>query len=280
MKRFLTPWFINLTVVSTIVALLLMILIFVLGESERTLSAATVALVTATLILGFATLRLAQVAFDELDANRKDVHDQIAAAKDNVKAQIQAAREQNENTQRVAQRPLLVPANAPTNEVNKELWVKVGTNDQTTKPKLRIQNIGFGVATNVSCILMPPRGNGHGAYYASSFFPIPHNNTNIVDLQFVAAYLGFDNDDKLQEHELGPDSTQLDPPDGEYLFLCRITITYADIFHRKHASIFDLTNSGSWRSVAIEPDIKDDVDDLILKRAILREELSKQSPVQ
>ncbi len=43
----------------------------------------------------------------------------------------------------------------------------------------------------------------------------------------------------------------------------RITITYHDIFHRKHASIYDLVYGQKWQEVAFVDDIINDLDDLV-----------------
>jgi hypothetical protein len=45
--------------------------------------------------------------------------------------------------------------------------------------------------------------------------------------------------------------------------ICRITITYQDIFQRKHASIYDLIFGPKWQVVAFIDDIKNDLNDLV-----------------
>lgn len=53
------------------------------------------------------------------------------------------------------------------------------------------------------------------------------------------------------------------PKSGEPWYICRITITYQDIFHRKHASIYDLAFRQRWQVVALIDDILSDLDDLV-----------------
>jgi len=53
------------------------------------------------------------------------------------------------------------------------------------------------------------------------------------------------------------------PNSGEPWYICRITITYQDIFHRKHASIYDLAFLQRWQVVALIDDIVSDLDDLV-----------------
>jgi hypothetical protein len=45
--------------------------------------------------------------------------------------------------------------------------------------------------------------------------------------------------------------------------ICRMTITYHDIFHRKHASIYDLIFCQGWQQKAIIDDITNDLSDLV-----------------
>lgn len=47
--------------------------------------------------------------------------------------------------------------------------------------------------------------------------------------------------------------------------LCRVTITYEDIFHRNHASIYDLIYRQGWQVVALLDDIEHTLCDLITK---------------
>ena len=45
--------------------------------------------------------------------------------------------------------------------------------------------------------------------------------------------------------------------------ICRNTITYHDIFHRKHASIYNLIFRQGWQVVALLDNISNDLDDLV-----------------
>jgi len=45
--------------------------------------------------------------------------------------------------------------------------------------------------------------------------------------------------------------------------ICRLTVTYHDIFHRKHASIYNLIFRQGWQVVAMIDDIINDLDDLV-----------------
>jgi len=53
------------------------------------------------------------------------------------------------------------------------------------------------------------------------------------------------------------------PTSGKLWYICRVTITYHDIFHRKHTSIYDLAFQQRWQVVALIDDIENDLDDLV-----------------
>jgi hypothetical protein len=64
----------------------------------------------------------------------------------------------------------------------------------------------------------------------------------------------------MESYDLQP----LAPPNaGEPWYICRVTITYQDIFHRKHATIYDLAFRQRWQVVALIDDIRNDLDDLV-----------------
>ena len=53
------------------------------------------------------------------------------------------------------------------------------------------------------------------------------------------------------------------PSQTEPWCVCRVTITYHDIFHRKHASIYDLIFRQGWQVIAMIDDISKDLSDLV-----------------
>ena len=53
------------------------------------------------------------------------------------------------------------------------------------------------------------------------------------------------------------------PTPQEPRCICRVTITYEDIFHRKQASIYDLIFRQGWQVVALIDDIANDLGDLV-----------------
>ena len=70
---------------------------------------------------------------------------------------------------------------------------------------------------------------------------------------------------KSPEHKYtfnAPKQPLSSPNSGEPWYICRVTMTYQDIFHQKHASIYDLAFQQRWQVVALIDDIKNDLGDL------------------
>jgi len=71
--------------------------------------------------------------------------------------------------------------------------------------------------------------------------------------------------DHKQKYAFNAPKQPLESPNvsKERWCICRVTITYHDIFHRKHASIYDLIFRQGWQVVALLDDISNDLDDLV-----------------
>lgn len=70
---------------------------------------------------------------------------------------------------------------------------------------------------------------------------------------------------KSHEHKYAfnaPKQPVSSPNSGELWYICRVRITYHDIFHRKHASIYDLAFRQKWQVVALIDDTMNDLDNL------------------
>jgi len=71
---------------------------------------------------------------------------------------------------------------------------------------------------------------------------------------------------KNHEHKYtfnAPKQPLSSPNSGEPWYICRVTMTYQDIFHRKHTSIYDLAFQQRWQVVALIDDIRNDLGDLL-----------------
>jgi len=70
--------------------------------------------------------------------------------------------------------------------------------------------------------------------------------------------------DHKQKYSFNAPKHPLSPPtQKEPRCICRVTITYDDIFHRKHASIYDLIFRQGWQVVALLDDVISDLGDLV-----------------
>ena len=119
---------------------------------------------------------------------------------------------------------------------------------------------------------MPPTQNGSTPQY-SKHFPVPiyagESLSSAVPYSqyFTRGGTTFDGDDKIGEYSLcvpeerAPEQN-FNQSDRRDRCIARLTLTYHDIFGRKHASIFDLTQTGGWVEIAIIPNIEHDLGDL------------------
>ncbi len=87
---------------------------------------------------------------------------------------------------------------------------------------------------------------------------------NFSPVKFVDAnkFIESKNDERKYTFN-APKQPLVSPNSGEPWSICRVTITYQDIFHRKHASIYDLAFQQRWQAVALIDDIVSDLDDLV-----------------
>lgn len=90
--------------------------------------------------------------------------------------------------------------------------------------------------------------------------------SNLSPIQFSGTKKSVESkSDKRQYSFNAPKQPLSSPNSGEPWPLCRVTITYRDIFHRRHASIYDLVLQKGWQLVALRDDIVKDLDDLLVE---------------
>ncbi len=189
-------------------------------------SPAASAQLTATASLGVATatLELAIVAYM-----------QIIESREAAKAQF---------------RPVLVPKTGPAQIEG--LWA-AGSHT------INIENVGFGVATDVWGVLLPPtvpsQKTTDTQFYLRAEVPIAPGECN--KMWFLKGGTIFLANDRIGNFTFGVPS-HLSPEEGmpdqtarRDRCVARMTLTYRDIFGRKYASIFDFTQTKTWVSVAI-----------------------------
>jgi hypothetical protein len=163
--------------------------------------------------------------------------------------------------------------------------------DWTKQPTLNVRNVGNGPAFNIKSVIYGPAAIAvrHAASASWS-----HNNTakenhwyywaaDTVsqtdppkELKYVYADPFGPNkfseankyikpkDQKQKPVSFNAPEQPLSPPTlKEPWSVCRVTSTYHDLFHRKHASIFDLIFRQGWQVVAMIDDIINDLSDLV-----------------
>jgi hypothetical protein len=71
-----------------------------------------------------------------------------------------------------------------------------------------------------------------------------------------------------KQYSLCPPSLNQRPDsiDGKYANVARLTLTYTDVFGRKHASIYDHTDWHRWKFVVHLEDIRNDLEDIVLNK--------------
>lgn len=207
------------------------------------------------------------------DERRRFQEAQAESQRQFLEAQEQAREDQEESrrqfleAQYAADRPILVPLprmRIPLDggEPERIYW------DDTRLP-IEIRNVGPGIATNVWGVFMPPQPLPLSSHQYSLRLVAPLSSGDTVGRweQFSRGGTMFNCDDKVSGYslcvprELAPEENfnQLDRRDRR---IARLTLTYHDIFGRKHASIFDYTQIGIWIEVAIIPNIEHDLGEM------------------
>lgn len=157
-------------------------------------------------------------------------------------------------------RPLLYPPGTVT------LIDQVGNVDWS-EPERRIplENVGSGVAVNLCGVLIGPRALSKSDRYTLWQEAPLTTLEGMRPMQFRRGGAGtIPNDATIGVYTLhAPDKpSQADLMAGAPWVVARLTITYRDVFGRKHAAIFDYTTAPSWRVVAFLEGIPHDLLDL------------------
>jgi hypothetical protein len=143
---------------------------------------------------------------------------------------------------------------------------------------VKIQNVGKGIALHVRSVIYGPES----VIIQSSYPQQPASDTSARDTHWY--YWKSDvvrpNEEKELDHHRGASTFETknkhiqqnplnapaqpfwNPQQQEPTCICRISVTYHDVFHRKHASIFDLVLNSGWQEVDTLEDIPQDLRDL------------------
>jgi hypothetical protein len=214
---------------------------------------------SATTVAAIATLLAVVVGLRGIYIGRALAHEAFEQAE---KA-IGENRHQFLEAQYNASRPLVVPV-APEMSEQDETDEPITFDWENVNTFVTIQNVGNGIATNIWIALLPPASTSESGYqYVSRFgSPLPAARDAVkVYLRQGAAL--FHERDSLNEYPLSvPPERAADSAGRADHFIARLNITYLDIFGRKHASIFDMSDRGLWVNVAFLTNMKRDLGDL------------------
>jgi len=208
----------------------------------------------------FASQKLAQDAFAESQA-------QIIAGQKIAREALAESRAQSLATLYALSYPILAPR-TPLSLRNNDLdW-------DSQHYTVRIKNVGTGVALNVWGVLLPPKQaepvDHPRQYCLRSHTPVSQGDKDI-DTYFLSGEILFRSDEMIEnrdgtteQYTLCPPSVDLPPDgaDGQNGYVARLTLTYRDVFGKKHASIYDHTNRHRWKFVVHLDDIRNDLEDM------------------
>ncbi len=207
----------------------------------------------------FASQKTAQDAFAQSQA-------QIIASQKLVQDALAQSRAHSLETLYALNRPILAPR-MPLSLRNNDLdW-------DSRHYTVKIRNVGPGAALNVWGVLLPPKQaetvDPPRQYCLRSHAPISQADKDI-DIYFLEEKI-FRGDEMIahrdgtkEQYSLCPPSLDLpqDSVDGRYAYIARLTLTYRDVFGRKHASIYDHTDRHRWKFVVHLDDIRNDLEDM------------------
>jgi hypothetical protein len=177
---------------------------------------------------------------------------------------IRSSHIQHREAQYATARPVLVP----TGTIDRDKLWSVPFIDLT------IKNVGTGVALNVSGVVLPPPAQRTGVppqLSMQSTGPIAPLEAPAV--RFHQGGTMFTEDDRVGSvpmavpADLAPDGGLPSPYNRRYRAGARLTLTYTDVFHRKHAAVHDWSTRGHWASVAILEGVDADIDDMDAAKA-------------
>jgi hypothetical protein len=183
------------------------------------------------------------------------------------------AQRQSQEAQRDLQRPTLVTTKKGMRLVrNGDGTINFHIDLRTqTAHHINIDNTGSGPATNIHGVIFgPPEGPFEQSDQRLTLIPpniITQAQSESVEARYgqTLVYSTTTVGTRTERYTLSPDPA-LTPSEMQRLALpiiaARLTMTYQDIYRRKHASIFDLTDQGEWISVAILKNIRRDLQQL------------------
>jgi hypothetical protein len=214
---------------------------------------------SATTVAALATLLAVIVGLRGIVVGRALAHEAFEQA-ERVRDE---ARQQFLETQYNTSRPLLVPA-VPDLTEQYEAEEPITFDWESDTSFVTIQNVGTGIATDIWIALLPPAPLPEGtSHYVSRLGSPLAAGSNPVRVYLRQETVLFREGNRLGAYALAvPSARDNDLSERADRFLARLSITYHDIFGRKHASIFDLNDRNLWVNVAFLAAISHDLGDI------------------
>lgn len=231
-------------------AFLLSVAVVVLGSYEVGVGAA------ASIFVAAGTLVLALVTYRATKENR---------------GQFKESQRRLEEAERAQHRPLLVPANTLGLDENHPMmrpdWQSFWRESMHT---FQVKNVGLGVALDPCGVILPPREQGVTWVPINEYFlrlNVPIAVNEVISTQFEIGNTIFTADDLISNVPMGvpadrAPNARMSSADRRDRIELRMTLSYRDIYRRRHATVFDLTPRLHWVCVAVLTDIEKDILDM------------------
>jgi hypothetical protein len=185
---------------------------------------------------------------------------------DSAERQAQQAKRHVEESQQQRfdqHRPVVVPVgDLALNQDDLLDWFAQGYD-------VHLQNVGGGAALVVCAVMFPPEGTFPRDPLAQRYTLwrepalLPEELPQRFKLERGRTKM--DGDARIGDHRLyAPKRPTRDERTlgGQYNFLARLTLTYGDIFMRKHAAVYDYIDLYGWQCVALLADVATDLEDI------------------
>ncbi len=206
-----------------------------------------------------------------LSANKRQIESSDRQLKEQIKAsEIQIQKQIAENRRLVTEerqyqnRPIMVPReeifgnaivslSSETFEPSESLYASDDRIDWSWNHAvgLKLHNMGSGPAFNLHCVLYGPEKICYSQFVSWDNGPIAEKNAIDIDLMHSSELQLLHNDSVDGKHPLYDMS--LDSPSNPWAYrIACLTLTYHDLFGKKHVSIFHYTLQHRWVHVAIE----------------------------
>lgn len=184
-----------------------------------------------------------------------------------------------------SRRPILMPVSAlPLSEQSNQRHFDF----RQAECPIALRNIGSGVAVNIRAVLFPPDPGDspihvdrqtlwYGEPLEAQQSIETKTNTGMTSINGNAVIGAEPNTFTLFAPPVptGGDRMMLDIPG----MAARLTITYHDVYGRKHASVFDFTDLGRWHGVRFLIDVPKDIEDLDREERQRRADAQKHNSI-